>query len=135
MSAAYAPEVAPSKEPLHGQALVDEPVVNEEIRETEERHARPDADQARPREARRLAAPHDERHREGSMEHAEEIVLLEAPRPRLVMRAVDGPEPAVPGAAMEQAGPGVHGDGGRERRRYRGPDLGKGPGGAHGSPP
>src|SRR4051794_23044578 len=105
--AAYVPK---SEQSTDGKTPVNQSVVHDDVRDAE--HGHPNAGSVQnlaPHAGRSDAPVQDERDSERRMQHRERIVGFEAPSARLVMRAVDGPEPSVPNLAMKQRCPSVHG--------------------------
>jgi hypothetical protein len=127
VSAADPLEVRDLPEEAHRQAAVDEPVVDHDVREPEERHAGADADERRAEGARHeLAADHDQRGGDRRVHGREHVVGLEPPPPLGVVRPVDAPEPRMPHATVEQSRPGLHGAGDRDRDHDGNEDVGHG---------
>jgi hypothetical protein len=111
-------------DPAHGrqaeqeadrQAPVHDAVVEEHVRETEERHARARSDRRSGEESVHVASDHDQCGGDGSVRGGERIVLLEAPRAARVMRAMDRVEPVMPHATVEEPRPGLHRGGDHQR--------------------
>ena len=110
-------KVSRAKQEAYREAMMHEPVVNDEVSETEERHAEAGTEDDLSRHGGRRDAPvEDERDGEGRVRHAKHVVGFEAAAPRLVVRRVDEPQGPVPNATVKERGPQVHGQRGRERR-------------------
>jgi hypothetical protein len=119
----------PSEDPQaqkkrHRQAPVAEPVVDDEVAESEGAHAHARAEGELACHARfSHAAREDERDRQRRVKQREGIVRLE---PRLgragflrrVVRTVNRPKNAVPDPPVKERGPQVHGDGDDERHGH-----------------
>lgn len=123
MSAADAPNESPAKEPAQAEPFVDETVVNQKISDAEEGHSGADADEARAEGTGGLAPRHDERGRDGRVQEGQAVVPLEASSPRLVVRAMDGPEASMPRVPMQKPRPGLHRRRGYERGHASDGDL------------
>lgn len=113
---------AAPKEPgaRKGEPLVHEPVVDDDVSETEQRHPDADAEEERPRETVELTAKDDQTGSERGVKERERVVPLEEPTARGVVALVNRPEHPMPKAAVEEPRPGLHrreGD-----RRHRGAD-------------
>ena len=115
MRAPHASKESPAQEPSDSESTVNEAIVDQHVGEPEEGHPAPDADEACAQEAMQLAATDDERYGEGSVQEGEPVVLLESAGLRLMMGAMDPPEPRMPGLAMKEPRPWLH----RRRRHER----------------
>lgn len=110
-------------EPPHGQAAMDEAVVEDEVAEAEERHADADAEERLAQRARRSgAAVEDQRDRDGRVQGGEGVVGFEAAAALAMVRAVNRPQHSMPEAAVQHAGPQLHRGGDDEGDRD--PDRG-----------
>jgi len=104
-------KVAKPKKPLYRHALVDQAVVDDDVRDSERAH--PDADAERdlagdPRGA--AASEENERDGDRRVKERQGVVGFEA-RPvgsRLVVRSMNSPKPRVPDPAVKQRRPEVH---------------------------
>lgn len=123
------PEVPALQQYRHGEALVHEPVVHDDVGDAEGRHPDAQAVGDLPPPPRSREAPVEDRsHRDRSVEDAERVVRLEVPCARLVMRSVDAPEPAVPHPPVKERCPRLHEE--RDDQSDRRPDE-RGVEGAH----
>jgi hypothetical protein len=120
MRSSDAREIRDPGEPGDREALVDEAVVANQVRRSEQGHADPGPDGERARAVvRRLASPDDQTGCDGRMKRRQHIVGLEAAETPQVMRAMDGPQRPVPGARVEEPGPRLHRARDDERRAGR----------------
>lgn len=101
-------EPEPEKKPRDGQALVNEPVVDEDVSDPEEGHPHAHADEDGARQTMELAAEDEDPRGDRGVEHGQRVVPLEAADPWFVVRAVNAPELAMPHPSMEQARPRLH---------------------------
>jgi hypothetical protein len=115
MSIPDAAEHGEAREEADRQSPVNEPIVHDHVADPEQGHAGAGADRDRRKSSVQIAANHDERSREGRMRRRERVVRLEASLTMRMMRPMDAPERVMPHAAVEQAGPGLHRHGDRER--------------------
>jgi hypothetical protein len=109
---------AEREERAHRKPFVHEPVVDEHVANTEERHPGTRSDEQGTCVSVELASDDDERCRDGGVEDRERVVPLETSGAWLVVRAMNAPERAVPDATVEEASPELHrrrDDGGRSR--------------------
>jgi hypothetical protein len=114
------PQIRQAEEDADGEASVGQPVVDDDVPRPEGAHADAEAerDVAQNAGLRPTSSEH-EPDGDGSVQDRQGVVGLEAGArgPRLVMRAVDRPEPGVPHPAVKQRRPEVHRDGGRSGHR------------------
>jgi hypothetical protein len=115
VSVADAPEPAVAGEERDREPAVDEPVVHEHVGEAEDRHPGAGADGDGRRGSVQIASNHDEGGSDRRVGGGEDVVGLEPASSLRVMRAVDAPERVVPHAIVEQARPGLHRRGDRQR--------------------
>jgi hypothetical protein len=129
VSVADPPHRVEAKEERDRQPPVHQAVVHDDVGEAEGRHAGADPDRHSGGDAVQVATHHDEDHRDRRVQRRERVVLLEAAAAARVVRAVYGPEPVVPHAAVEQARPRLHqrgddeGDAGTDRDERGGAEL------------
>jgi hypothetical protein len=97
------------------QAPVHDAVVEEHVRETEDRHAYARSDGGGGEEPVHVASDHDQGGRDRGVRGGEGVVLLEAPRAARVVRAMDRPEPVMPHATVEEPRPRLHRGGDHQR--------------------
>lgn len=106
---AHAREVREARERGDGEPSVNEPVVHDEVRDAERRHADADAeDDLAKHPDVGTASVQDRDDRDRRVQHRERVVRLEAPASRPVMRTVHAPEDRVPCAPVEQRRPELH---------------------------
>lgn len=117
MRANDAAQALRAEEKANRKTTVDEAIVDEEIPDREDRHAK--AHTKRDVFADRMTgrAPQDERDRDRCVNEREKIIPFEATLLRLVMRAMNAPERAMPEAAVEKACPQLHSEGNDDRER------------------
>lgn len=123
VSATHTTKEAEPEERAHRQTLVDETVVDEHVPEAEERHADARADEHGAREAVELAPGDDQPGGDRRVEDRERVVALESSSARLVVRAMHGPERAMPDSAVEPTRPGLHRTGDHDGNERSGGDV------------
>lgn len=114
----YVSEVRKAKKNRYRKALVNKPVVNDEVRHAEKRH--PDADPERnfaPPTRLGDASEQDECDRDRRMKDRKSIVRLESTTAPLVVRSMHRPQYGVPNFSVQQARPVFHRHKNRERNR------------------
>lgn len=112
MRASNVPEVADAEQPLDREPPVDEAIVHDEVREPEHTHPDPHPERDLARDAGGSpAAVQNERDGDRSMEQRQRVVALEpsVSSTRLVVGAMNRPEPRVPHATVEKRCPEIHG--------------------------
>lgn len=104
-----------SKEPPHRKAPVHEPIMNDGVRNAEQRHPKADAEGHLATEPHGASATvEDERDGQGRVGNREHVVGLPSTAWPMVA-AVNAPESAVPNPSMEDRSPRVHGNGHEQR--------------------
>jgi hypothetical protein len=108
VSVADAAQPRDAAEERHREPAVDEPVVDGDVGDPEDRH--PDAGPEGDRGGRsvQIASDHDERRGGRRVAHREGVVELEAPAAPRVVRAMHAPHGPVPDAPVEEPRPGLH---------------------------
>jgi hypothetical protein len=102
----------------HGETAVHESVVNEDVGAPEDRHPEADPEgNVAPHSRSSCAALENERDRHRRVESAQEIVPLESPATRLMMRSMHAPETRVPHLRVQERSPGIHRERSAERDR------------------
>jgi len=119
MSITHPAKVAETKKAAHRQALVNEPVVDHEVGESEQRHPDTDAENDLTKRARVCAAAvKNKRDRNGRMKDRKRVVRFHPAATLLMMRSVHRPQNAVPHFPVQEAGPQLHAEGDQKRNRY-----------------
>jgi len=108
MSVADPAEPREAAEPRDGQATVHQPVVDDDVRETEQRHSGTRADEHGGDEPMHVAANHHEAGRDGGVQGRERVVTLPPAASARMVRPMNRPQPPVPDAAVQEARPGLH---------------------------
>lgn len=104
-----AAEIRAAREVPHREAPMHEPVMNDDIRDAERRHAEPCREDDLAERARSGAASVENGgYRNWRVKEREGVVPFKATPSRLVVGAVHAPERAVPDAAVQKSRPQVH---------------------------
>ena len=123
-------QIGHAQERAHRKPAMHEAIVNDHIRNAEERHSYTTAVRDLAQQRRRgRASVEDEPESNGRMQYRQRVVGFEAPAPRRMVRPVDRPEDPVPHATVKHRRPKIHrGEGHKSRRQ---PDEGARQRGGH----
>ncbi|GAC1551413.1 MAG: hypothetical protein NVS3B10_13960 [Polyangiales bacterium] len=115
MSVTDAAQRSDARKERDGKTAVHHPVVQEDVRQPEHRHADARPDGRRRCKSVQIAPYHHERGSDGRVGGGEHVVSLEPSAPPGVMAAMNAPERVMPDASVEDASPRLHRRGDHQR--------------------